>query len=130
MKEIKLQFIDTNIEVPEYIKEYFHIQKNMKIFLDTTKPKENNIILDILLTKETNKDLEIRITKILHKLGIPSHIKGYLYLKEGILFLCNNPNGKITKNIYPKIAKKHKTTVKNVEKDMKTAIEKGLINGD
>ena len=29
-------------------------------------------------------NLQMSITKLLHELGVPSHIKGYLYIKEGI----------------------------------------------
>ena len=38
-------------------------------------------------------DLKISVTKILHELGVPSHIKGYQYIREGILLLYNNTNG-------------------------------------
>ena len=52
--------------------------------------------------------LQMSITKILHDLGVPSHIKGYQYIKEGIMLIYENPSmiGGITKELYPEIANK------------------------
>ena len=46
-----------------------------------------------------DKNLQVNVTHILHELGVPSHIKGYHYLREGIKLLYNNPEliGGITK---------------------------------
>ena len=33
----------------------------------------------------SNNNLQISITKILHELGIPSHIKGYQYIREAVI---------------------------------------------
>ena len=66
----------------------------------------------IEITSEENKtsknidfrhnNLQISITKILHELGIPSHIKGYQYIREGISIIYNKPQkiGGITKELY------------------------------
>ena len=47
------------------------------------------------------------ITSILHEVGIPAHIKGYNYLRSGIeeVFYASSMNGRITKELYPNIAK-------------------------
>ena len=60
--------------------------------------------------------LQMSITKILHDLGVPSHIKGYQYIKEGIMLIYENPRmiGGITKELYPEIANKYNTTVSRV----------------
>ena len=69
-------------------------------------------------------NLEKSITKILHELGVPSHIKGYQYIREGIITLYNKPEviGGITKELYPDIAKKFDTTVSRVERAIRHAI--------
>ena len=36
-------------------------------------------------------NLQVSITKILHELGVPSHIKGYQYIREGITVLYEHP---------------------------------------
>ena len=70
-------------------------------------------------------DLQVSISKMLHELGIPSHIKGYQYIREGIMLLYDNPDiiGGITKQLYPDIATKYKTTVSRVERAIRHAIE-------
>ena len=70
-------------------------------------------------------NLQISITKILHELGIPSHIKGYQYIREGISIIYERPEtiGGITKELYPELASKFNTTVSRVERAIRHAIE-------
>ena len=70
-------------------------------------------------------NLQLSITKILHELGIPSHIKGYQYIREGIGIVYNKPEtvGGITKELYPELAAKFDTTVSRVERAIRHAIE-------
>lgn len=70
-------------------------------------------------------NLQISITKILHELGIPSHIKGYQYIREGIGIIYERPEtiGGITKELYPELATKFDTTVSRVELAIRHAIE-------
>lgn len=65
------------------------------------------------------------VTKIIRDLGIPAHIKGYQYLREGILLTVEDVNmmNYITKLLYPTIAKKYKTTSNSVERAIRHAIE-------
>lgn len=79
-----------------------------------------------------HNNLEISISKILHDLGVPSHIKGYQYIREGILILYDHPEliGGITKELYPEIANKHNTTVSRVERAIRHAIEVSWNRGD
>lgn len=60
------------------------------------------------------------------ELGIPASLKGYNYLVEAILMLLTNKNMydvAITKELYPAIAKKYKTTSSRVERAMRHCIE-------
>ena len=70
-------------------------------------------------------NLQISITKILHELGIPSHIKGYQYIREDIGIIYERPEtiGGITKELYPELATKFDTTVSRVERAIRHAIE-------
>lgn len=79
-----------------------------------------------------NDDLEDRITNILHEVGIPAHIKGYTYLRTGIMQTYGNPDyiGRITKVLYPEIAKKYKTTGSRVERAIRHAIEVAWTRGN
>lgn len=78
------------------------------------------------------KNLQVRITKILHELGIPSHIKGYTYIRESISLIYEDPSlvGGITKQLYPEVAKKYDTTVSRVERAIRHAIEVSWNRGD
>ena len=93
------------------------------------------------LTKETkvnlgfnidDKNLQVNVTHILHELGVPSHIKGYHYLREGIKQIYNNPEliGGITKELYPSIAKKFASTDTRVERSIRHAIEVSWNRGN
>ena len=72
------------------------------------------------------------MTKMLHSLGIPSHIKGYQYIRESILLIYRNPYiiGGITKELYPTVATKYKTTSSRVERAIRHAIEVSWNRGD
>ena len=77
-------------------------------------------------------ELKISVTKLLHELGVPSHIKGYQYIREGILLLYNNPDivGGITKELYPEIASRFNTSVSRVERAIRHAIEVSWNRGN
>ncbi len=79
-----------------------------------------------------HNNLQISITKILHELGIPSHIKGYQYIREGIGIVYERPEtiGGITKELYPELAKKYNTTVSRVERAIRHAIEVSWNRGN
>ncbi len=79
-----------------------------------------------------HNNLQISITKTLHELGVPSHIKGYQYIREGISLVYQNPEivGGITKELYPEIAKRYKTTVSRVERAIRHAIEVSWNRGN
>ena len=78
-----------------------------------------------------HSNLQISITKMLHELGMPSHIKGYQYIREGITMIFNDPSliGGITKELYPDLATKFDTTVSRVERAIRHAIEESWNRG-
>lgn len=77
-------------------------------------------------------DLEMDVTNILLEIGIPAHIKGYQYIREGIImsFYDRNMLQYITKSLYPSIAKKYKTTSSSVERTIRHAIEVAWRRGN
>ena len=79
-----------------------------------------------------HNNLQISITKTLHELGVPSHIKGYQYIREGISLVYKKPDiiGGITKELYPEIAKKYDSTVSRVERAIRHAIEVSWNRGN
>lgn len=92
-------------------------------------------MFDSLSSKSINlyhSNLQISITKMLHELGMPSHIKGYQYIREGISMIYSDPSliGGITKELYPELATKFDTTVSRVERAIRHAIEVSWNRGN
>lgn len=77
-------------------------------------------------------DIETQVTKILHKIGVPAHIKGYQYLRTAIIMTVNNNNliNSVTKILYPSVAKIYDTTSSRVERAIRHAIEVAWDRGD
>ena len=77
-------------------------------------------------------ELESEITSLLHEIGIPAHIKGYMYLRTAILETYLNVDflGQITKVLYPEIARKYSTTSSRVERAIRHAIEVAWNRGN
>ena len=77
-------------------------------------------------------DLETLVTNILHRIGVPAHIKGYQYLRTAILMTIedNDLINSVTKILYPAVAKKYQTTSSRVERAIRHAIEVAWDRGD
>lgn len=119
-------------EVSEYGVSYFILKPFElvdleKRILDSNKRKEETKNIDFYYN-----NLQISITKMLHELGIPSHIKGYQYIREGIGIIFERPEtiGGITKELYPELADKFDTTVSRVERAIRHAIEVSWNRGN
>lgn len=69
--------------------------------------------------------LEIIVTNMIHEIGVPAHIKGYQYLRSAIIMAVGDMDilNSVTKQLYPSIAKLHKTTASRVERAIRHAIE-------
>ena len=78
-----------------------------------------------------SRSLDEKITSIFLSIGIPAHIKGYQYLREGIKITIRNPEiiNTITKELYPGIAQHFGTTPSKVERAIRHAIEVAWSRG-
>lgn len=144
LEELKRQKITRNIIVetsynsPEVIRNVSEYGVNYYILKPFELSDLENRILDVfkrLDRKSINlihNNLEISITRMLHELGMPSHIKGYQYIRDGIAMIYNNPEiiGGITKELYPDVATKYNTTVSRVERAIRHAIEVSWNRGN
>lgn len=81
---------------------------------------------------QNDSNIQTKITNIMHKIGVPAHIKGYIYLREAIGLVVDDVSllGVVTKELYPTIAKRYKTTSSRVERAMRHAIEVTCMRGD
>ena len=91
--------------------------------------KEFNKVAEL---NDNERIVHVAISKLLHQLGIPSHIKGYTYIRESVfLFYKNNDAySGITKEIYPEVAIRYSTTASRVERAIRHAIEVSCTRGD
>lgn len=103
-----------------YVLKPFDLDDLEKRILDIYNKNYEKKSIDI-----NHSNLQVNITRILHELGIPSHIKGYQYIREGIGIIYERPEtiGGITKELYPELANKFDTTVSRVERAIRHAIE-------
>ena len=110
-----------------YILKPFDFTDLEKRILDLSNKKDKGKNIDLHYN-----NLQISITKILHELGIPSHIKGYQYIRDGVHMIFEKPDmiGGITKELYPELANKFDTTVSRVERAIRHAIEVSWNRGN
>ena len=98
----------------------FSILKKRMDFLSTAKS-------DTLHKSSNFHDisLEEKVSKIFINVGIPPHIKGYSFLREGVIMAVEDPDiiNNITKKLYPKIGEKFTTSASKVERAIRHAIE-------
>ena len=87
--------------------------------------------VDISSQASKEEILEVKVTNIIHEIGVPAHIKGYQYLRDGIMMVVDNIEviNQITKQLYPDLAKKYKTTPSRVERAIRHAIEVAWSRG-
>ena len=78
-----------------------------------------------------SETVEEQITNLFLTLGIPAHIKGYQYLREAVRMVLENHDviNRITKELYPSIARKFDTSASKVERAMRHAIEVAWTRG-
>jgi two-component system response regulator (stage 0 sporulation protein A) len=80
----------------------------------------------------TTKNYEVEVTRMIHQMGVPAHVKGYQYLRDAIVCVVLDVSllGAVTKELYPMIAGKYKTTPSRVERAIRHAIELAWDRGN
>lgn len=91
-------------------------------------PAQGNIVS----FSSSDNSLEVTVSEIMHRIGVPAHIKGYQYLREAIILTINDMDmiNAVTKVLYPEVAKKFGTTPSRVERAIRHAIEVAWDRGD
>jgi len=76
-------------------------------------------------------ELELEITRIIQEIGVPAHIKGYMFLREAITLVVGDIGflSAVTKMLYPAVAQKYNTTASRVERAIRHAIEVAFTRG-
>lgn len=81
--------------------------------------------------REAKHSIEEKISTMFISIGIPAHIKGYHFLRDGVKMVVDNPDSinRITKELYPGIAKHFNTSASKVERAIRHAIEVAWTRG-
>lgn len=93
---------------------------------------EDASIAEVSVARESaDRDVDEQVTNLFLTIGIPAHIKGYHYLREAVRMLLADPGviNRITKELYPGIARKFDTTASKVERAMRHAIDVAWSRG-
>ena len=144
LKELKSSNITSNVIVatsynaPDTIRKVSELGANYYILKPFDMLDLEDKILDTVSLMDKRSinlfcnNLQKSISKLLHELGMPSHIKGYQYIREAISMVYDNPEivGGITKELYPELAIRFDTTVSRVERAIRHAIEVSWNRGD
>lgn len=101
---------------------------NMDVLVERIRQLNNNRVSFTKVLKSqvpVKRDLEDVITGVLLEIGVPAHIKGYMFLKEAISLVINDMDiiNSVTKQLYPSIAERFDTTPSRVERAIRHAIE-------
>lgn len=140
LSELKRRNINKNIIITTSFKDDKIMDEANQFGVDYYMLKPINFmslekrILNLNINNKGNKlfNKEAEVTDLLHNLGIPSHIRGFQYIRDGILMMykSNNTINYITKDIYPELAIKYNTTPSRVERAIRHAIEISWNRGD
>ena len=105
--------------------------KILRKMLNVLTDEEKKMLFSSSGSDELN-DSE-RVRNVLFELGVPSHLKGYVYLQDAIEIAANQEirlmDSVITK-VYVQIAEKYDVTPAKVERCIRHAIEVGANRGN
>ncbi len=114
-----------------FIKRIRQLMGNVDTSIERRRSLKEYSISSLDSIQKKNTSVEAEITSIIHEIGVPAHIKGYLYLREAIGMVVENIEylSAVTKELYPSIAEKFNTTPSRVERAIRHAIEVAWSRG-
>ena len=70
------------------------------------------------------------VSNTLLRLGIPTKLRGYSYLREAILIMAQSPGQSITKELYPAVAIACGATATQIERSIRSAVSTAWSQSD
>lgn len=100
--------------------------------IKTNKVTEDPGTYSLRYREKSDNQLELEVSKLFHEMGIPAHFRGYAYLRDAIIMAAREVEvlGNITKNLYPRIAEKYRSSASGVESAIRHTIEIGWERGN
>lgn len=85
----------------------------------------------VISVPKNRQSFEEVVTRLIWKMNIPPHLKGYNYLRKAIVLAYENPAllDSITKGLYPAVAQYYATNVISVERALRNAVTYAWNNG-
>ena len=82
------------------------LAQRIKQLTGLSAPAQGNIVA----FSAQDNSLEVTVSEIMHRIGVPAHIKGYQYLREAIILAVNDDEimNSVTKLLYPTVARPSK----------------------
>ena len=104
------------LEAAYLVMEPYNINDLARQVIDYSKTSPEELL--------NRKNLEGQVTETLHDLGLPSHIKGFQYVRAAIMMTVEDMSKihAITKVLYPAVAKHYDTSWRRVERSIQTVV--------
>ncbi len=127
-----ITFRAINLGASYYVVKPFDLKEFLRRLKQFMTEVELNPAEDVTYKPLSRDELNTVVTNTLKRLGVPPHIKGYMYLRDAIHICVDDMKalGKVTKFIYPSIAEKYETTPSRVERAIRNAIEIAFERGN
>lgn len=129
MEQLNFASVKDTDKVYRILGDLINANREFQIMITVPRDGKNVITEEKPQEKEPGmihqRNLEKDVTDMIHEIGVPAHIKGYQYLREGNHHVgggCRHV-GSITKVLYPTIAARYQTTASRVERAIRHAIE-------
>ncbi len=120
-----------NLGAKYYIAKPFESENIKNRIRDVISLKKGTTPLNFKQDARPSTSLDEKISSVFISIGIPAHIKGYHFLREAVKMVVENPDSinRITKELYPGIARKFTTSSSKVERAIRHAIEVAWTRG-
>ena len=114
-----------------YMVKPFDMELLAERIVEVAREQSASVLVPSAPAQSVEESVDERITNLFLTLGIPAHIKGYQYLREAVRMVLENHDviNRITKELYPGIARKFDTSASKVERAMRHAIEVAWTRG-
>lgn len=110
----------------------YTLRETSSLYMSSDQRPESYEVVKAPAKKFNEQEWSMRITKIIQHMGVPAHVKGYQYLRDAIMFVIDDGEliGKVTRELYPKIAALYNTSATRVERAIRHSIELAWDRGN
>lgn len=108
-----------------YMVKPFEMQHLIHHIMELCGGRANAPQVNLPMENKKEHTMEERLGNLFLTMGIPAHIKGYQFLRYAVRMVVDQPDviNRITKELYPGIAKHYGTSASKVERAIRHAIE-------